>query len=153
MSNNLDDEYNYRNELSELFNILLIQVTFDRESYHYILSFLLKYINEKNNKLKIKENEEDNNEDKFHLTSEHIKRILYPLYKFYGCIDENRLSSNYFFFSGESNSSITISLKNSIKDDKKFISADENFSILMFLKVFPPVYIKAVHKNSDFNIL
>ena len=53
----------------------------------------------------------------------------------------------YFFFSGESNSSITISLKNSIKDDKKFISADENFSILMFLKVFPPVYIKAVHKN------
>ena len=68
MSNNIDDEYNYRNELSELFNILLIQVTFDRESYHYILSFLLKYINEKNNKLKIKENEEDNNEDKFHLT-------------------------------------------------------------------------------------
>ena len=68
MSNNLDDEYNYRNELSELFNILLIQVTFDRESYHYILSSFLKYINEKNNKLKIKENEEDNNEDKFHLT-------------------------------------------------------------------------------------
>ena len=44
-------------------------------------------------------------------------------------------------------------MKNSIKDDKKLISADENLSILMFLKVFPPVYIKAIHKNSDFNIL
>ena len=153
ISNNLDDEYSYRNELSELFNILLIQVTFDRESYHYILSFLLKYINQKNNTLKIKENEEEHNENEFHLTSEHIKRILFLLYKFYGCIDENRLSSNYFFFSGESNSSITIPMKNSIKDDKKLISADENLSILMFLKVFPPVYIKAIHKNSDFNIL
>ena len=48
-SNSENDENTYRKELLELFNILLTQVTIDRESYHYILSFLLKYINEKNN--------------------------------------------------------------------------------------------------------
>ena len=151
--NSIDDENNYRNQLLELFDILLVQVTFGRESYHYILSFILTYINEKNNTLKKKENQEDSNEDEFHLTAEHLKRILSLLYRFYQFIDENRLSSNYFFFSGESDSAITIRNKNSIKDDKKILSVDDNICILLFIKVFPSVYVKMLYSKSLFNIL
>ena len=43
-SNFINDEKDYRKELLYLFDILLSQVTFDRESYHFILSFLLNVV-------------------------------------------------------------------------------------------------------------
>ena len=46
--NKKQDEENYRSELRSLFNFLLSQVTLDKEIYHYILSFLIKFINQKN---------------------------------------------------------------------------------------------------------
>ena len=148
---NENDENNYRKELLILFDILLSQVTIDRESYHYILTFLLKFLNEKNNNssLTIKEEEEES----FHLTAEHLKRILTLLQKFYQFLDENKMSLNYFFFNGESGSSITIQNKNSIKDNKKLLTFEDNLCILMFIKVFPSEYIKVAFPNTIFNLL
>ena len=96
-SNSENDENTYRKELLELFNILLTQVTIDRESYHYILSFLLKYINEKNNiESRVNPNKEEQKIEN-NLTAEHFKRILILLEKFYQFLDESKLSLNYFF--------------------------------------------------------
>ena len=151
-SNSENDENTYRKELLELFNILLTQVTIDRESYHYILSFLLKYINEKNNiESRVNPNKEEQKIEN-NLTAEHLKRILILLEKFYQFLDESKLSLNYFFFSGEENSSITIQNKNSSKDNKKILNMDDNLCVLLFIKVFPSEYIKTLYTN-DFNLL
>ena len=146
------DESDYRKELLNLFGILLSQVTINRESYHYILTFLLKYINEKNNHFNLKENEQEENDD-FHLTAEHLSRILMLLQKFYQFLDQNILSLNYFFFSADSDSCITIQNKNSPKDNKKLLGLEDNLCILMFIKVFPSEYIKTIYNNTEFNIL
>ena len=151
-SNNKKDENDYRKELLVLFDILLSQVSINRESYHYILSFLIKFLNEKNNytNLAIKEDED---EEVFHLNAEHLKRILTLLQKFYQFIDEDKMSLNYFFFSGESESSITIQNKNSIKDNKKLLTLEDNLCILMFIRVFPSEYIKMAYPQTTFNLL
>ena len=151
-SNFPNDENDYRKELLQLFGILLSQVTINRESYHYILSFLLKYINEKNNHFNLDENDQD--KEVFHLTAEHLSRILMLLQKFYQFLDQSKLSLNYFFFSGESESSITIQNKNSPKDNKKLLTLEDNLCILMFIKVFPSEYIKTVYTNrTEFKLL
>ena len=157
-SNFQKDEEDYRNELIILFDILLAQVSFNRESYHYILSFVLKYINEKNNNLSIvskniNENEEKEDYDEFKLTADHLTRVLTLLQRFYQYIDINKQSLNYFFFSGESDSSIIIQNKNSLKDNKKLLTLEDNLCVLMFIKVFPSEYIKTVHSNTTFNLL
>ena len=151
-SNFPNDENDYRKELLQLFGILLSQVTINRESYHYILSFLLKYINEKNNHFNLDENNQD--KEAFHLTAEHLSRILMLLQKFYQFLDMSKLSLNYFFFSGESESTITIQNKNSPKDNKKLLTLEDNLCILLFIKVFPSEYIKAVYTNrTEFKLL
>ena len=150
-SNFQNDENDYRKELLNLFGILLSQVTINRESYHYILSFLLKFINEKNNNINISEEEPD--EDAFHLTSEHLSRLLTLLQRFYQFLDQSQLSLNYFFFSGESESSVIIPNKNSIKDNKKLLNLEDNLCILMFIKVFPSEYIKTAYSRTTFNLL
>ena len=96
-----NDENDYRKELLSLFDILLSQVTMDRESYHHILSFLLRYIDEKNNKLGLKKFSnlpvEENEKEEIILTAEHLTRILTLLQRFYQFLDEIKLSMNYFF--------------------------------------------------------
>ena len=157
-SNFQKDEEDYRNELIILFDILLAQVNINRETYHYILSFVLKYINQKNNNLSIvskniNENEEKEDYDEFKLTADHLTRVLTLLQRFYQYIDINKQSLNYFFFSGESDSSIIIQNKNSHKDNKKLLTLEDNLCVLMFIKVFPSEYIKTVHSNTTFNLL
>ena len=143
-ANSQEDENNYREELLKLFEILMSQITIDRESYHYILSFLLKYINEKDNNF--------GQEEDFHSISENLAGILKLLKKFYN-LDENQLSTNYLYFSGGEGSSITIQNKMSPKHNKKLLNTDENLCILLFLKVFPSEYIKTVCGEGDFTLL
>ena len=47
-NNTKADEENYRGDLQNLFLLLLSQMTLDKEIYHYILSPLINFINEKN---------------------------------------------------------------------------------------------------------
>ena len=153
-SNFIKDENDYRKELLVLFEILLSQVTMNRESYHHILSFLLKYINEKNDNLNIiKKEEEEKGEKEFHLSTEHLTRILKLIKTFYQFIDKSKISLNFFFFSGESDSSVIIHNKNSIKDNKKLLNLDDNLCILMFIKVFPSEYIKAIYSKKISTLL
>ena len=146
--NSENDEKEYKKELLNIFDILLAQVTINRECYHYILSFLLKYINHKNHNLII-----DENEKQVDLNAEHFSRILYLLQRFYQYFDDNKVSLNYFFFTGDEETFITIPNKNSIKDNKKILNLEDNLCILMFLKVFDSDQIKLAFPNSSFNIL
>ena len=107
-----EDVITYRRELLVLFDILLTQITFDRESYHYILSFMIIYLNKKNNNL-------DSDQNLF-FNSEFLNRILLLLKKFYHPFDTSKFYGNYFFFTGGSSSSIIIQNKNNSKDNKKY---------------------------------
>ena len=148
-SNFQNDEIDYRNELLSLFDILLSQVTMDRESYHHILSFLLRFINEKNNKFDLgltptpNISDGETQKEEIHLTDKHLTRILTLLQRFYQFLDDIKLSMNYFFFSGDPETSIIIHNKNSVKDNKKLLTLEDNLCVLMFIKLFPSEHIKA----------
>ena len=149
-SNSENDEKEYKKQLLNIFDILLAQVTIDRECYHCILSFLLKYFNHKNHNLIVDEKE---NEKQFDLNAEHLSRILYLLQRFYQYFDDNKVSLNYFFFTGDEETFIIIPNKNSIKDNKKILNLEDNLCILMFIRVFDSDQVKLAYPNSSFNIL
>ena len=91
--NSKTDEENYRSDLQTLFLLLLSQVTFDKECYHYILSPLIRFINEKNirnlNKKNLSSNNFIENEPIINFKSEHLKRVLHLLKYFYGYYNYN----------------------------------------------------------------
>ena len=157
-NNSKADEENYRGDLQSLFLLLLNQVTFEKDTYHYILSPLINYIKEKNIISNKKNSSTGNilleNESNINIKSEHLNRILILLQYFYGYY--KNVQPNYFFFSGDSDSSIIIRNKeNPLDHNKKLLNLDDNLCIMMFIKVLPYEYIKAItidHKK-DFKLL
>ena len=157
--NSKDEEDNYLEELQKLFILILSQITLDKETYKYILSFLIYFINEKNiteaakKKMNTQNNNETPDEPTIKLNSIHLYRILKLLNICY-MKTYNELP-NYFFFSGESDSSIIISNKENPKDNtsKKLLNLDDTLCIMLFIKVLPPEYIKSVYSNVTFKIL
>ena len=89
-SNLIDDEISYRRELLVLFDILITQITFDRESYHYILSFLINYLNVKNGNI--------DSTQEITINSEILNRILILLQKYYHPFEISKFYGNFFFF-------------------------------------------------------
>ena len=112
--NSKTEEENYRIELHDLFKLLLSQITVDKDTYKYIFSFLINFINEKNiaaavNKKKSIQNNNDlPDEPIIKFNSIHLTRILNLLNIFYTYLQAYNELPNYFFFSGESESNITI---------------------------------------------
>ena len=158
--NSKTEEENYRSELLSLFVALLTQVTVEKETYHYILSFLIYFMNEKyiNNSLDKKNNPNNNDiqDDNpiINITSEHLLRVLQLLRNFYKYIDPYYEVYNYFFFSGESDSSIIIQNKDNPKEyNRKILNLDDTLCIMMFIKLLPSEFIKAVYPKVIFRIL
>ena len=159
-NNSKTDEEAYRSELHNLFILLLSQITLERETYRYILSFLVYFLNEKNITTAInkKKNLHNNNdildEPIIHLKSEHLSRVLELLKIFYKYLQSYNEIQNYFFFSGDSESSITIPNKENPKDhNKKLLNLDDTLCIMLFIKVLPSEYIKAVYPKVIFRLL
>ena len=140
-SNSTEDECSYRRELLVLFDILLTQITFDRESYHYILSLLINTFNVKNGNM--------NSNQEFELNSEILNRILILLQKYYHPFDISKFYGNYFFFNGESESSITIQNRLiNLKENKKIFNTDDKLYLLLFIKS-----LRADNDNTNYNII
>ena len=105
--NSKTEEENYRSELQSLFILLLSKVTIHRETYHYILSFLIYFINQKNisNNINKKKNLSNNinndiQEDYpiININSEHLSRVLELLKNFYKYIQPYSETYNYNYF-------------------------------------------------------
>ena len=158
--NSKNEEESYRSELLSLFIALLTQVTVEKETYHYILSFLIYFMNEKyiNNSTDKKNNATPNDiqDDNpiINLTSEHLLRVLQLLRNFYKYIKPYYEIYNYFFFSGESDSSIIIQNKDNPKEhNKKLLNLDDTLCIMLFIKLLPSEFIKTVYPKVIFRIL
>ena len=144
-SNFPEDEQSYRRELLVLIDILMTQITFERESYHYILSFLINFLNVKNGNMDCGQ--------EFPINSEILNRILILLQKYYHPFDISKFYGNFFFFNGESESSITINNKINNKENKKLLNLEDKLCILLFIKVFPSEEIKSSENKNNISIL
>jgi hypothetical protein len=128
-NNSKADEENYRGDLQNLFLLLLSQMTLDKEIYHYILSPLINFINEKNilnlNKKNLSGSNSSIDNDpgiNYNFKSEHLQRVLVLLKYFYGYYKNGQSLSgimNYLFFSGDSDSKIIIRNKDNPLENKK----------------------------------
>ena len=163
-NNSKADEENYRGDLQNLFLLLLSQMTLDKEIYHYILSPLINFINEKNilnlNKKNLSGSNNSIENDpgiNFNFKSEHLQRVLVLLKYFYGYYKNGQSLSgimNYFFFSGDSDSSIVVRNRdNPQENNKKILNFDETLCIMMFIKVLPSEYIKTIHQIMRYKLL
>ena len=145
------DKDEYLRELKGLFSLLISQITFDRETYRYIFSFLINYINKCNNNGVINDNMTPNSDNT--LTSEQLSRILQMLQIYYQSMQTIDEPYNYFYFNGESDNSITVSNKDNIKTNKKYFNIDESLNILMFIRLVPQQIIKQVYPIINYRIL
>ena len=90
------DKDDYLRELNGLFSLLISQITLDKDTYHYIFSFLINYINKCNNNGYINENLSPNSEN--NLTSEQLSRIFQLLQIYYQSMQNIDEPHNYFYF-------------------------------------------------------
>ena len=161
--NTKEEEENYRRYLLNLFLLLLSQVALEKDIYHYILSPIINFINEKNILNSNKKNLSGSgtniieNDIVINFKPEHLSRVLTLLKYFYGYYKKEQSSNgilNYFFFSGDSDSSIVIPNKDHPFDNnKKFLNFDETLCVMMFIKVLPSEYIKALYPKVIFKLL
>ena len=95
------------------------------------------------------------NETAINLKSEHIKRILILLKYFYGYYKNEQSRNgilNYYFFNGDSGGYIIIPNKENPSDShKKLLNLDETLCVMIFIKILPSEYIKAVYNKITFN--
>ena len=141
------DKDDYMRELKDLFIILLSNITFDKDNYRYIFSFLINYINKCNNNAYLNENQENN----WNLNSEKLSRILQLLQIYYQSMQTIDEPYNYLYFNGDSDNHITITNKS--KNNKKILNLDESLNILMFIKLLPSQIIKQVYPIIKYKIL
>ncbi len=157
--NTENEEKKYRSELQSLFILLLSQISMKRDTYHYILSFLINFVNQNNiaNVISKKDNSLNNNDiqdEPIISLSEHLTRILDLLRIFFEHSQSSNEIPNYFFFSGDSDSSITIQNKENPRDhNKKYLNLDDTLCIMLFIKILPSQYIRTVFTKIIFRLL
>ena len=135
---------NYKEELKNIFTILLSSISLDKKTYQYIFSFMINYLNQKNNGIETNQK----------LTSEQISRILDLLQLYYKYIPNFVDSYNYFYFNNtikeENKSQYLITVQN--KDNiyrKKILSLDDSINILLFIKLISNENIKKEDPNHN----
>ena len=135
----IKDIENYKEELKNIFSILLSSITLDKKVYHYILSFLINYINQKNNNIEANQK----------INSEQISRILELLHIYYKSVQNIDNSYNYLYFNNlikeenKSNYLITVTNKENL-NKKKILTLDDSLNILLFVKLISNEEIKKV---------
>ena len=137
-------EEEYLKELKDLFLLLLSQITLDKETYHYIFSFIIDYINKCNNNIAIN----DNNI----FDSEQLSKILFLLQSYYQGIQTIDEPYNYFYFSGNSDTYIKIDLKHNDNFIKKFKNINE-ISFLFFIELLPRDIIKETNQEINYELI
>ena len=136
----------YHEELKNIFSILLSKISLDKKTYHYIFSFLINYMNKKDNDI---ENDEK-------LNPEHISNVIELLQIFYQYAQNVDEPYNYFYFNNfienneENKSEYIIKIKNRENlNRKKILNLDDSFNILIFIKLVPDELKKGIEINQS----
>ena len=144
------EKEDYLRELKGLFTLLISQITLDKETYQYIFTFIINYINKLNNNGYLNNDIQDNNSVTI---SEQLSRALQLLQIYYQSIQIVDEPYNYFYFNGKSDNCITILNRENPKTNKKILNLEESLNILMFIKLVPSQIVKQVYQNINHEIL
>ena len=136
-SQNEEEIKSYKEELKNIFSLLISKISFDKKDYHYIFSFMINYLNQKNNKIETNQK----------LNSEQISRILELLNLYYQSMQNTEEIYNYLYFNNsiktENKSEYLINIPNKENlNRKKILTLDDSLNILLFIKLIPNEYIK-----------
>ena len=149
-----NEKIEYLTELKNIYTLLLSQVTLDKDTYHYIFSFLINFINKCNNNININENIVQNQDINCNLNDQQLSRILQLLQIYYQSFQTIDEPYNYFYFvNPDKENYIYISNKDTPKTHKKFLNLDESLNILMYIKLLPSQIMKQVYTDIKYTIL
>ena len=141
---NKKEEEEYLKELKDLFFLLLSQITLDKETYHYIFSFIIDYINKCNNNI--------TKNDINIFDSEQLSKILLLLQSYYQGIQTIEEPYNFFYFNGSSDTYIKINLRHNDNFVKKFKNINE-INILLFIELPSKDTIKEINEEINYEII
>ena len=119
--------------LKEIINSIFVRLSFNKDVYYYIFSYVSKFFDDKIHNI-----ENNFNEYNFY-------QLLELIYWFYQSSDDED-PINYFYFNGESNAKIT--LKNS---SNELLKLDNNLYILLFVKLINYDYISPIIEKNGSN--
>ena len=149
-----NEKIDYLTELKNIYTLLLSQVTLDKDTYHYIFSFLINFINKCNNNTNINENIVQNQDANCNLNDQQLSRIIHLLQIYYQSVQTIDEPYNYFYFvNPDKENYINISNKDNPKTHKKFFNLDESLNILMYIKLLPSQIIKQIYTDIKYIIL
>ena len=139
----IKNDEEYLNELKQLFILLISQISLDKDTYHYILSFIINYINKLNNNYISIHND---------FNSEQLSKVLILLQLYYQGIQTINEPYNYFYFNGNNDTYILVDFKNNDNFSKKF-SNESEINILFFIKLIGNDIVKEINKEIKFTLL
>ena len=149
-----NEKVDYLAELKNIYIQLLTQINLDKDTYHYIFSFLINYINKCNNNININENIVQNQDTNCNLNDQQLSRIIYLLQIYYQRVQTIDEPYNYFYFiNPDKENYINIINKDNPKTNKKFFNLDESLNILMYIKLLPSLIMKKVYTDIKYTIL
>ena len=119
--------------LKEIINSIFVRLSFNKDIYYYIFSFVSKFLDDKIHNI----------ENNFNVYN--FYQLLELIYWFYQSSDDED-PINYFYFNGESNAKIT--LKNS---SNELLKLDNNLYILLFVKLINYDYISPIIEKNGSN--
>ena len=128
-----ENEKEYNKILKNLLSIIFKKVSYNKDVYRYIFSYVSRFLNAKNG---VEKNEISLNEYNYY-------KVLDIIITFYQH-NEGDEPINYFFFNGEENTNITI---NNTNDNKFDLNTD--LYLLFFVKLIDYEYIKVLEDNNN----
>ena len=128
------NEKEYIQILKNLLMLIFKKMSYNKDIYRYIFSFLRRFLNEKNNN-------EKNNENYFN--EYNYFKLLESLLLFYQS-NEDDDPINYFYFNGEENTNITIN-----NTENNYLNLNTNIFLLLFVKLIDYSYISSINENNE----
>ena len=131
------NEKEYIELLKDLIVLIFKKLSFNKDIYRYILSYISNFLNEKNN------NEKNSN----YFNEYNYYQLLNLILFFYQSIeDEDPI--NYFYFNGDKNANIMLNNK-----ENNILNLDNNLHILLFVKLIDYNYISPLKDNNNNSII
>ena len=127
------NEKEYINLLKDLIVLIFKKLSFNKDIYRYILSYISSFLNEKNH------NETNNN----YFNEYNYYQVLNLILLFYQSIEDEH-PINYFYFNGDKNANIILN-----NSENNILNLDNNLHILLFVKLIDYNYISPLKDNNN----
>ena len=127
------NEKEYIKNLDTLLNLIFFRLSYNKNIYRYILSYISNYMNQKNNN--------DDSSEKINLNEYNYSQILNLILNFYKSKKDDIKPINYLFFNGNKDTNL------SIHNDNEILDLNKDLYILFFIKLIDYEYLSKLFEN------